>query len=570
MILSGHLKKFFVCAIIIATILIYSTPFFSQEAGQALFVRKGYYLILALTALWAFQLVLCLEGCKPNIRLFCSNNFYRFIFCFLACSLIFLASPPYFRVLPDEINLLSVSQSMAYSRNVDNVISAYWIRQQFQPLLSAIPFRPLLFPFFISIFHIFTGFRPENVFVLNFFVLLVGLLLIVSQATKYTGSRVWAVVAVLLVLAQPIVTQTATSGGFDLLAVVFLGIVLINLVWFMREPQALRFELLWLNLLMLANIRYESILFFPLVMCLLWARGYIKRELFSGRSGFLYWLTPLFLFLLFYPRVTCKDGLGQLAYGAPSFSVAYMPTNIKALFQYFFELGVIYPYAGIVNIIGVIALIFFACRRRPDGSKSYKLRRNYILIAGACILASLLVHLFYFWGKAGHPSTSRLFLLYAVTLSLFTAAFFYQIPEFRRKPAAALFLAVILFVIYRPSLVNDYFSLQQKLPFEYRIVKKFLDQESKKGSNFIVISNHPNLYSALNYAAMDIKNKANLELAARSLGTHAARDIFVVQSISYKTLKPGPDWILSGDFNLQMIAEAEIDGDYFIRISKVI
>ena len=59
-------------------------------------------------------------------------------------------------------------------------------------------------------------------------------------------------------LAHPIALLSARSAGFDVMAG-FFGLVCVkHFLDYSREPTANRLALLWLNLCMLAHIRYEG------------------------------------------------------------------------------------------------------------------------------------------------------------------------------------------------------------------------------------------------------------------------------------------------------------------------
>ena len=141
------------------------------------------------------------------------------------------------------------------------------------------------------------GYHAENVFVLNIFVLFLLLFLIYAQVKNYLGNNIWALSAVILVASQPVVVQSASSGGFDLLAALFLIISFSCLRWFLNAPDTARFQLLWVSLLMLSNVRYEGVMFFAIVLFFLLYFKYIKTRFFVNGATIVYPLTPLLLLI---------------------------------------------------------------------------------------------------------------------------------------------------------------------------------------------------------------------------------------------------------------------------------
>ncbi len=85
-----------------------------------------------------------------------------------------------------------------------------------------------LHPFLVSVLHDLTGYRPENVFVLNTALTFILLGLTYAVARRLAG-RGAGIVAVLLLTGLPLLAQNATGGGFELLnAVLILGTLLLE------------------------------------------------------------------------------------------------------------------------------------------------------------------------------------------------------------------------------------------------------------------------------------------------------------------------------------------------------
>ena len=98
----------------------------------------------------------------------------------------------------------------------------------------------------------------------------------------------------LLVVAHPITLISVRSGGFDFLAVCFALLVLKSLLDYVREPSPERLAILWMNLCMFAEIRYESALFLPPVVALLLLFRMVNWSTLRPYA-FIYALTPAYL-----------------------------------------------------------------------------------------------------------------------------------------------------------------------------------------------------------------------------------------------------------------------------------
>jgi 4-amino-4-deoxy-L-arabinose transferase-like glycosyltransferase len=292
---------FIISAILLSAISVISIPF-----SRACISHTGFYLTFILFLLWICALIRSLAASKPDVPGFIKSNAAGIVISILLACTIFLSVEPIFRVLSDETNLASVSKSMLYERRADNVTMGKWYYDNFYPMNREIEKRPLMFPFFMYLVHLVFGYHPENAFILNFLVLITLFFLIYRIGKGYWG-EMGGMAGVILVAAQPIVSQTATSGGFDLFFVLFLTISFLAVRSFLKDRSPLRFELLWLTLVMVASSRYEGIMLMAIVVAFLYAFRYLKKELFASGFGVSFFITPLLLLPYLWSRVIVKD-----------------------------------------------------------------------------------------------------------------------------------------------------------------------------------------------------------------------------------------------------------------------
>ena len=552
--------------LVISALVLVVLSFISSNFLRKIFSYSGYYLILALFLMWIITLIQCLRIYRPSLKLFFKTYKYGLLVSLIFTSIIFISVKSHYRVLSDETNLLATSKSMIYERRIDNVTMGKWYYDRFYPINREMPKRPLLFPFLTHIVHTVLGYRPGNAFVLNFLVLFSLFFLIFGLIKKYLGD-ISAVAAVILVASQPIISQNATSGGFDLLAVLFWVISFMSLEWFLKEPSAIRFQLLWVNLLMFANVRYESGLVFIIVMaCLLFFR-YIKLEFFRRGWGIIYFSTPLVFLLFLWPRLLVKNEFE--AQGA-AFSAYYFARNSIKFFKIFFDFNFFLPYAAIVNIIGLFSLIYFGYLFLSSRIAKEKHRMHLVIITSACIFVNWALFMSYYsGGMIDHPSASRWFAIACVILSLFAVILLNRIVKFNQRPAYAILLTLVMFMLYHPLSIGDRFSLAQTLPRQYRFVMDFLNKEARQGRNFLVIDNRPGQYTVHNYGAVNFDYANKNEGLLTELNNHLYRDIFVIQEIEYATMQPTKETALNEKYTLEPLAESQNEAKYFIRISKV-
>jgi len=530
------------------------------------FSYGGYYLIFLLFLLWAVVCFRVVSNFRTSARAFVKKYSLGFVFCLAMCAAIFASSPPAFRVLSDETNLAAVSKSMTYEKRTDNVTMGYWYYDNFKPLRRTTPKRPLAFPFLTHIFHTFLGYSPTNAFAANFFVLF-SLLFLIFALIKNAFGNTWAFASVFLLAAQPVLVQTATSGGFDLMSALFMVISFACLKGFLNDrASGARFQLLWVSLLMLANVRYEGIMFFAITMGLLAVFGYIRKEFFRKRAGVLY-LSASSAFLLFlWQRLLVKN---QFEGVQNAFSIEFFVRNNLTFFKYLFDFSFTKPFATVVNILGIFALLYFSValisRRLVLSGPSARLAA----ISGACLLANWVLVTSYHM-TVDHPTAVRFFVIFYAVLSLFALFLARGVQLFSRKPAYVLVFSVLVFMLYHPLSVEGRFSRTMTLPRKYRFTIDFLKKESKKERNFLVIDNRPGQYTIWDYGAVNFEFANKDKSVISGYENHLYENIFVVQDIEYETHKPTKDTYLKGSFELETLKEAQNNSRRFTRISRVV
>ena len=108
----------------IAAMILYTASFSNHRFMEICFLRGGYYLMALLVLLWA--LTLLRSKCISSAKLFIKSYRSGLILSLVLASVVFISVRPRFRVLSDETNLLSISQSMTYEKGIENVTMGAW------------------------------------------------------------------------------------------------------------------------------------------------------------------------------------------------------------------------------------------------------------------------------------------------------------------------------------------------------------------------------------------------------------------------------------------------------------
>jgi len=555
--------------LVIAIFLFYVT-FFNDALMTKAFSYVGYYIVLILFAIWLITLFEYMRFYNIDLRSLVRTNKYGILVCLMFTAFIIISVKPCFRVLSDETNLFSVSRSMLYEKRTDNITTGLWYYDSFYPIYGpGIEKRPLLFPFLTNVIHSFFGYRIENVFILNYIILFSLLLLIYTIVRKDLGEK-WATCAVALVAGQPIVSQVATSGAFDLCAALFIMITFVALRNFLKEPSAIRFQFLFINMLMLNNIRHEGIVAFIVIMGFLLIRKYkyIKLEYFKKEAFIVFYAAPLIFLLTLWQRLLTRDPFETR--GEPAFSLSYFSSNnlsfLKSLVEYKFFL----PYATIVDFIGFIGLIYIVYRFIALRPEKERWQKHLITIVVLWLVATWTIFASYHTGRLDHPSSCRYYVTFFALLSVCAVYFVNRFEILRSKPVMGIILSVLIFVIYNGVSVGNKFTVGQIAVRKNNFIGDFLKRETAKTKNILVVVDRPGQLIVHNYGAVHFGYAKSNPGFIRGFKQHLVETVFIIQEIEYKTGKPIKGQDLDDKFVLETVAELQNTPSVFIRISKLV
>jgi len=516
------------------------------------FYRLSYFLMALLVIAWV---VVCIQQVQSNPISF-KSVIHRYrtgvIFSFLVTGAIFISVEPQFRILSDETNLLSISKTMFFDRDIRNVNLGKWYHFNYQYLELVDPKRPFLFPFFMNLLHLLFGYRSYHPFVVNFLGLGIILSLVFGMIKKHLG-KVAAFAGVMFIAAQPVVTQTAASAGIDLVAVVFLVICFKILDSFLENPSPQNFTWLWVNLLMLAHTRYETPLYVVVILTGLFWFGLIKLEYF--RSSFIYPLTPLVLLPVLWQRFFMTFEW-QAPPDVPAFSLDHFVKHHGHFFQSLTQFDFFLPYASVINIIAIVSFVYFAFLFMAKKWPRQAFHKQFVIIAFVVFGVYWILTNAYYHDSIVTPDGARLYTFSAIVFSVLATMFFFRWPAIIQKPFYGLLIAVFLFTLYHPVSIENRFSNSLARSRDYRMVLNFLKKQDPP--NFLLITDRTGLYTVHDYGAVTFTYARNhKEELLREFNQHLYSDIFVVQEIDDKTRKPFRGTALDDDFKLESVFEIQ-------------
>ena len=173
-------RRFQIFSLVALAAVVLGFAAFSPDRALAVMTVGGYWAMLGTFSwfVWSLWRLGRRDGCKPRCLEVAE---WRVVALIGACGVILLIHETYgFKILMDEILLLGTSMGMHFDKHPLYPIRGHDLQGAFQLIDGRLDKRPLFQPFLVSTLHDLTGYRPENVFVLNT-ALVFGLLALVYR-----------------------------------------------------------------------------------------------------------------------------------------------------------------------------------------------------------------------------------------------------------------------------------------------------------------------------------------------------------------------------------------------------
>jgi hypothetical protein len=497
-----------------------------------------------------------------------------------ASAVLHIQEPHGFKVVNDEILQLSASQRMHFSREAQMVQRGYELGSNFELLQGDLDKRPLFFPFLISTLHDGSGYRPENAFILNALLtpVLLGLLYLV---VRLVAGPAGGMSAVLLFITVPLLTQTVTGGGFEVLNLVMILATLYLGLHYAAAPSAATVGAFSLAGVLLAQVRYESVLFVvPVAAAILYV---------SWKNRVLELPWPLLcapLLLVIYPlqfnvfrRGPDLWQLGDRPSEHGVYSLAYFYENVGKALRYFFSWDHSQANSHLVALGGIIGIGFFwmyLYRQHREMAQTKPAQMVFaIFIVALCAQAFLM--LCYFWGAYDELLTVRLSL---PTQLLFVLAFVFVYPLLVPATAWRWRLLVVGTGFYfcwwtLPTLARRAYAHENFAAETSNWYRDYLWTRPDRRF-FVIEPTMPRLWIAYGVPSIGYENLADrvaefcYHYRQGTFGECLVAQKLVVGDYATGMLVPVPPYNLGAAVKLEIVREIRFSPTYVIRISRIV
>ena len=480
-----------------------------------------------------------------------------------------------FKIVMDELMLLGTSMSMHLDKTVLTPLRGNDIQGAFVIVEGIIDKRPLFFPFLVSLVHDLTGYRPANAFVVNATLTFVFLGLIFLTGRMIAG-RIAGWIGVALFAGLPLLAQNSTGGGFELLNLVMMVAAMLLGARYVQKRDDPSLVAFCYSGMLLAQVRYESVIFLlPVVLLVAWV-WFREREV---RLPWPLLLAPLLM--IHYPlqhrifeiRTSAWEMFSKPGYTDP-FSVRYIPENLEHAIKFFFGRASDQPNSLVLSALGCIAIPFFVLlvgkRLRTLATESAANVAVTFFALGFLLQFGLMMC--YFWGKFDDAVIRRLSLPTHLGMVIALIAI---LPQFA-KPAVvrAVFALATVGLLARsvPSMAAHAYS-QEYLPGrETAWRREFMASHPRH--DYLMIDNDATLWvTHLVSSTPTVVATKRINDIAFHMRNRTFSDVFVFQRINIdpstgrQTLREGDD--LGPAFVLEPVVEQRLQLLTVSRISRV-
>ncbi len=534
----------------------------------------GYWLVAATCLLCAAALVAELRAHWPGwARL---RPHWPGLLAGVLIALFWQAHEPHdFKILFDEHVLGGIARTMHYEREGAYPGYAHFINDHLVTFGFGVDKRPLLFPFLVSVVHDLTGFRPENSFVVNGLLGFALLMLIYGIGAVQGGWRVGCF-GQLLFAGLPLIAQNATGGGFDLLNITVITAFFITAWNYWRQPGTGGLDLLVFTGLVLANCRYESMLFLALLAVLVVLKWVRERQVTLTLAAAL--SPPLVLPPLLLNQIFMGGGGGSYFQTSASnfLNFKYLGENVVHAGYFLFMPDFQSNNSLLLSLVGLAALLLalmWIGRQLPGFLKGFGVEIP-LLLAVSGVLCVTFIGWLSFWGHWDDALVQRFSLpLYTgfVLCAMFVAA---RLLRGRLLPGWVVAgTAVYAVAAAAPVSSEAYMTNDMQSYVTYRWARDYVLKHADQ--SVLIISRASVMFTMYGQANihMGIANH-NPAKVANVLPNGLYRDIWVVQEYTRNAKLNAwveyPPARLDQRFILKTIAEKDTNINFHVRISRVV
>lgn len=563
------------CAVALLSIYL---GLFVLEGSSAvkLFKHVGYWTIAATFTLFVFFLYRAYGGKVTELlkRTRTRSGLIVFIAVLLGTVFLVRSEDWHFKTIMDEHVLAITSKRMHETREVEATTRALTINGAQAPLRGYVDKRPITYPFLVSLVSDLTGHRPLNGVYLNL-VLTPFILLLLYSVTARMAGRLAGMGAIALFCTLPLMGNMATGGGLEPINVFFILLTLFLGGLYLQSPGIDRMGAFALSGILLAQCRYESVLFiFPVGLVILWSWLRQKQVLMPWP---LYLCPVLLIPYLWHHQVFKSDYMWQMddvKNADTPFGLEYIYDNVGRAVSFFFDFGKETPNSWLLAACGIVAILLLLVRGlrqwRSFDNLPAMTQSALLFLPGFALLLFLLLG--YGW-EFDNPVIRRLSLPLHIPLVIASGYLLFhavQNKTFHKVAAFAIGLYYLAYVI--PVTNRLHYSKTYTAGLEFKAAEQFLNDYSDQrmlviadNAGFFILYGCDALSSALANHRLDA-----IDFFINQPGSppvyYFQRMVYDPVKMEYRTSGKGR---LDESFKLEPIWERHVTEMRKVRVSRI-
>jgi len=527
--------------------------------------RWSYFIVAALVLTWGVLAISCLRESAPSPLRLLRSSWMGLATALALTVLTGLAVDGHFRVLADETDQVNTARALFLHGEAKAPVQGYYGPDgSYKALEVFVPKRPLLFPFLGHLLHHLLGETEKNLFRFNLAVLF-ALLLLAYGVGKHFWGEVAGQAAMLLLLSNPAVALFARSAGFDLLSAFGFCATLALLYLCLRNPSERLFALLWVQLLLFAHVRYENLVYLPLIFGALFLLGEFGKERLRPALPLLA-ATPLFLLPLGWQFVLSR-GQYENPEGVALFGAGHFFANTGKLLatQLDFNFAFQSVYGDLCLPLALVtAAVLLVAAARGKIRFRHPWQRSFALILALSAAANLLIFLSLVHGDITNRLSQRFFLTSFILFSQAPLALLF-LPGRETRRWLLLAGSALLLLLYLPVAANRFAHGLYYPGIEFQ--RDFLAAYDKEKT--LVLTPHPDRLCALGYGALLPSNfTAHRRWFQAKIDEGAWENVFVFQEVDSVQKRITAESRLYPNLKLRKIGILHLGPERYMKISN--
>lgn len=398
---------------------------------------------------------------------------YTILFCVVVSiflsSAIFMASPQKLRIFDDAPDRLTASIAFSEFRRCERLHSGIWEEDgHLTRISSSRTARSTFFPYLLSLINSAVGFHISNVFLLNWVVLNL-ILIIASLSVVFFWGRSAALCTQLLILSQPLVLYVTESACYE-----GIGAVALMILWcasfkaIADGPGYNSSSFMILASAAALHCRPEMIAIIALT--------FLITVIFTGLRVFktASFISFLALFASLMPyiwhRISFKwsyptmdiDASGALGVAAPtvskftdSLAIAFLK-SLNISLHSFFDISDKSPFNGTLQYFFLIVLAFYSACLILKKIRIEKKFLQALLSPVSGVLAYIALITLIGW-SANHPNTARYFIFFPIATSIAVVTMLYSLKIILSIEKIILPFCLSMLLCFLPNITSPRF-----------------------------------------------------------------------------------------------------------------